>query len=62
VFTERHTTSTLLQIDLKQPEKLVQELLGHENAEMTRKRYTHANRGSLRKMMEEVDRVFRENL
>lgn len=58
----RHTTSTLLQIDLNQPEKLVQELLGHENAEMTRKKYTHANRGSLRKMMEEVDRVFRENL
>lgn len=41
---------------------MVQELLGHENVEMTRKRYTHANRGSLKKMMEEVDRFFRENL
>jgi integrase len=55
----RHTTSTLLQLDLGQPEKLVQELLGHENIEMTRGKYTHANRNALRKMMEEVDRKFR---
>jgi integrase len=55
----RHTISTLLQIDLGQPEKLVQELLGHENVEMTRQKYTHANRDALKKMMGEVDRVFR---
>jgi integrase len=58
----RHTASTLFQIDLGQPEKLVQELLGHENVEMTRGKYTHANRRALQKMMEEVDRFFRENL
>jgi hypothetical protein len=41
---------------------LFQELLGHERAEITRKRYTHASRESLRKMMEEVDRFFQANL
>lgn len=58
----RHTASTLFQIDLGQPEKLVQELLGHENAEMTRQKYTHVNRSALQKMMREVDHFFRENL
>lgn len=58
----RHTASTLFQIDLGQPEKLVQELLGHQNVEMTRQKYTHASRDALKRMMGEVDRVFRENL
>jgi len=39
-----------------QPEKLVQELLWHENAEITRQKYIHANRAALKRMMEEVDR------
>jgi integrase len=56
----RHTISTLLQIDLEQPEKLVQELLGHTSVEMTRQRYTHATRAALKKMMGELDRVFKE--
>lgn len=58
----RHTTSTLLQIDLGQPEKLVQELLGHENPEMTRRKYTHAQRAAMQRMMGEVDHFFREKL
>jgi integrase len=55
----RHTASTLFSLEMEQPEKLVQELLGHENIEMTRGKYTHANRKLKRKMMEEVDRIFR---
>jgi integrase len=47
---------------MEQPEKLVQELLGHENIEMTRGKYTHANRNQKRKMMEDIDRIFRDFL
>jgi integrase len=58
----RHTASTLFSLEMEQPEKLVQELLGHENIEMTRGKYTHANRKMQRKMMEEIDHNFRRFL
>jgi len=55
----RHTASTLLSLEMNEPEKLVQELLGHEKVEMTRERYTHAQRKMLRKMMDNMDEFFR---
>jgi len=58
----RHTASTLLSLEMDQPEKLVQDLLGHESIEMTRGKYTHGNRRLQQRMMEEVDRVFRDSL
>ena len=45
-----------------QPDKLVQELLGHESLEMTEGLYTHAERSMLRKMMDEVNTFFNNSL
>lgn len=58
----RHTASTLFSLEMEKPEKLVQDMLGHERIEMTRGKYTHSRREMLRKMMEDVDRVFREKM
>lgn len=58
----RHTASTLLSLEMEQPEKQVQDLLGHEKIEMTRLKYTHTNRRLQRRMMERVDRIFRDSL
>jgi integrase len=58
----RHTASTLFSLEMGQPEKLVQDLLGHESIEMTRGKYTHGDRKLQRRMMEEVDRIFRDSL
>ncbi len=55
----RHTASTLLQLEMNEPEKLVQELLGHENPEITRERYTHAQSKMLRRMMDNMDGFFK---
>ena len=55
----RHTASTLLQLEMNEPEKLVQELLGHEKAEMTRERYTHVQSKMLRRMMDNMDAFFK---
>lgn len=58
----RHTASTLLILVMGQPDKLVQELLGHESLEMTEGIYTHTDRAMLRKMMDEVNTFFSDLL
>lgn len=58
----RHTASTLLILVMRQPDKLVQELLGHESLEMTEGLYTHAERSMLRQMMDEVNAFFSDAL
>lgn len=58
----RHTASTLFILVMGQPDKLVQELLGHESLEMTEGLYTHAERSMLRKMMDEVNTFFNNSL
>lgn len=58
----RHTASTLFILVMGQPDKLVQELLGHESLEMTEGIYTHAERSMLRKMMDEVNTFFSDSL
>jgi integrase len=58
----RHTASTLLILVMRQPDKLVQELLGHESLEMTEGLYTHAERSMLRQMMDEVNTFFSDSL
>ncbi|MBA2391174.1 MAG: site-specific integrase [Ktedonobacteraceae bacterium] len=58
----RHNIATLLSVKMKNPSKLVQDLLGHENEEITKQVYTHSDPSELRKMMDDLDTLFGEDL
>jgi integrase len=57
----RHTASTLLILVMGQPDKLVQQLLGHESLEMTFD-YTHSDLDMQRAMMDKVNTFFSDLL
>jgi integrase len=52
----RHNASTFLQMVLRMPAKMVQDILGHEDLEMTFG-YTHPDLDTQREMMDELDRL-----
>ena len=53
----RHNASTFLQIVLRMPAKLVQDILGHDDLEMTFD-YTHSDLDMQREMMDDLDSFF----
>lgn len=53
----RHNASTFLQMILRMPAKLVQDILGHDDLEMTFN-YTHSDLDMQREMMDDMDRFF----
>jgi integrase len=57
----RHSAASLHIMVLNTPPKLVQELLGHSNIEMTLDVYTHANKSQQRQMMDAFDTFLGEN-
>jgi len=57
----RHSAASLLILVLNMPPKLVQELLGHSDIEMTLNIYTHADESQQRKMMDTFDTFLGNN-
>lgn len=53
----RHNASTFLQMVLRMPAKMVQDILGHDDLEMTFD-YTHTDLDTQREMMDDLDRFF----
>lgn len=53
----RHNASTFLQMVLRMPAKMVQDILGHDDLEMTFD-YTHTDLDAQRAMMDEFDQFF----
>lgn len=53
----RHNASTFLQMVLRMPAKLVQDILGHDDLEMTFD-YTHSDLDMQREMMDNMDKFF----
>ncbi|MGH2509858.1 MAG: tyrosine-type recombinase/integrase [Ktedonobacteraceae bacterium] len=51
----RHSAATLLAAKMKMPANLVQDLLGHDNIEMTLGLYTHSDLEMQRQMMADLD-------
>jgi integrase len=56
----RHSVASLLILVLGMPPKLVQEMLGHSDVEMTLNIYTHADKSQQRKMMDAFDQFLGE--
>ena len=54
----RHNASTFLQMVLRMPAKMVQDILGHDDLEMTFD-YTHTDLDMQRSMMGDFDQFFR---
>lgn len=55
----RHNASTFLQMVLKMPAKMVQDILGHDDLEMMFD-YTHSDLDTQRGMMDDLDRFFHD--
>jgi integrase len=55
----RHNASTFLQMVLRVPAKMVQDILGHDDLEMTFD-YTHTDLDMQREMMDDLDNFFNE--